>query len=130
MIDGIGGPELLVIKDEKGRGVYAKEKIPSGSIIELCEVILLSKDDTEKIHSTALHDYYFIWDTEKGTSALALGKGSLYNHSETPNAEFILDHDFHMIKFVATDDIEPGEEVRVRYIDRSEKDFKLWFDPN
>lgn len=129
MIDGAGGPELFVIKDDKGRGVYAKQKIPSGATIELCEVILLSKTDTEKIHTTALHDYYFIWDVVSGTSAIALGRGSLYNHSEKPNAEFLLDHEFELIKFHAIEDIQPGEEVCINYIDRSEKEFNLWFDP-
>lgn len=123
------GPELYIIKDEKGRGVYCREKLTKGSLIELCQVILLSSEDTQKIHKTRIHDYYFVWDISAGTSAIALGNGSLYNHSDNPNAEFELDIEFQLIKFTAIKDIEPGEEILVSYINKTEKDFELWFEP-
>ena len=47
--------------------------------------------------------------------ALVLGFGSLYNHSDSPNAVAIRQYDDMVIEFVAIRDIEPGEEITHRY---------------
>ena len=47
-----------------GRGVFTAEFIPSGSIIEICPVLVIPKDEVDVIHETELHDYYFIWGEE------------------------------------------------------------------
>ena len=99
-------PGLYILETEsKGRGVYTSTSIPKGSLIEICPCILLSTSDTQKIHETLLHDYYFLWDTEKKTSVIALGFGSLYNHSRQPNAQFTLNYDDQTIVFVAIEEI-------------------------
>jgi SET domain-containing protein len=72
-----------------------------------------------------LHDYYFQWDGDQ--AAIALGLGSLYNHSEAPNAEFEMDYDFDQIRFAAILDIAAGQEITTDY--RSGKpEMKLWFE--
>ncbi len=124
-------PSLYILEDKnKGRGVFTSEAIESGSIIELCPVIVLSANDTKIIHNTYLHDYYFIWDLEKNISAIALGYGSLYNHSENANAEFITDHESMMIKIMAKRNILANEEICLHYMSEHENTFKLWFDIN
>ncbi|MCA9037137.1 MAG: hypothetical protein KDA91_18500, partial [Planctomycetaceae bacterium] len=71
----------------KGRGVFATQFIPRDTVIEIAPVLVLPAgevlDDT--IESVLSH-YVFEWT--KKTVAVALGYGSLYNHSYTPNARY------------------------------------------
>jgi SET domain-containing protein len=107
-----------------GRGVFTGAEIPAGSTIELAPVILLSAEDRKVIHETHLHDYYFQWDGDR--AAIALGHGSLYNHSDDANAEFELDYDFDHIRFVAVKDIPAGVEITTNYR-TGDPSMKLWF---
>jgi len=121
-------PFLYIIEDEeKGRMVCSSERIEKGSIIELCHVIILNEKDTKIIHETHLHDYYFVWDIVKNTSALALGYGSLYNHDDNNNADFELELIQKVIRIIAIREIEPGEEITLDYRGHKEEGNKLWF---
>jgi len=113
----------------KGRAVHTASVIHAKSIIEICPIIILSKDDTLKIHKTLLHDYYFLWEKEKGSSAIALGYGSLYNHSVTPNAEFQLVYGDNEIHIIALEDIQAGDEITINYLHEKDEKYALWFDP-
>jgi SET domain-containing protein len=110
-----------------GRGVFTAEAIPAGSLIEICPVIVLSKKDCEQIHKTCLYDYYFLWGEEDEACALALGYGSLYNHSFEPNAEYSPDFETDTFEFLALNDISPGEEITVNYNGDPEEQAPLWF---
>jgi len=112
---------------DKGRGVFTTADISSKSVIEICPCIILSTIDTLSIHKTLLHDYYFLWDLETKTSAIALGFGSIYNHSDQPNADFFINKDAMDITFVALKDIPAGEEILINYISLKGTDAKLWF---
>ena len=46
---------------------------------------------------------------------MALGYGSLYNHSFFPNAEYIKVWEERVIRFVALRDIRDGEEITINY---------------
>lgn len=59
-----------------GRGVFTAEFISSGSLIEICPVLVIPKGEVDAIHETELHDYYFIWGEEDEAAAIALGYGS------------------------------------------------------
>ena len=52
---------------------------------------------------------------------LALGVGSLFNHSRNPNLDYRIDHDQLVIKFFAAHDIVHDEELTIFYGN------KLWF---
>ena len=120
-------PHLYLQHDSsKGRCVFTSSEIMQGSIIEICPVIILSKEDTLKIHETLLHDYYFLWNAEE-ESAIALGYGSLYNHSETPNAQFELVYGDNEIHMIAAINIEPGSEITINYMEIKNEKYKLWF---
>lgn len=112
---------------KKGRGVFTAQRIPAGSSIESCPVIILSPEDTHHIHRTRLHDYYFLWG-EDGSSAIALGWGSLYNHSSRPNADYQMDLAHASIDFVAIRNIEPGQEITVSYTEGGIQNTTLWFE--
>lgn len=120
----------VVSTGDKGRGVACVLPIPSGSTIEVCPVILLNTEDTASIHRTHLHDYYFLWDYEKKTSALALGYGSLYNHSSSPNADYELLLDTQEIRFFALQDIEVMDEITINYQTVQLEEYPLWFKNN
>lgn len=122
-------PGLYIVPTEaKGRSVFCVRDILEGSIIEICPVIILNAADTEAIHKTGLHDYYFVWDIEQNTSAIALGYGSLYNHSENPNADFDILPETEEISFFALRDIPAGEEITIDYIASKDEGIKLWFE--
>mgnify|MGYP002138170985 CR=1 FL=1 len=67
-------------------GVFAQESIRAWETIEICPIIILNSQDTKIIDQTHLYNYYFSWEDQ--WSALALGYGSLYNHSYLPNARY------------------------------------------
>jgi SET domain-containing protein len=102
----VGGSEI------HGRGVFAMAAIAAGDIIEVCPVIRVPADQRDLIDKTLLFEYYFDWD---GDAGLALGLGSLYNHSGTPNAEYIKDvlNDLVTIRAVAS--ISRGDEITFTY---------------
>ena len=121
-------PGLYVNSSERGgRGVFSTVQIPKDSLIEICPVIVLSAHDTKIIHKTKLHDYYF--QASQGRSAIVLGYGSIYNHSDHPNAEFKLNLDRQELTISSITLIEPGEEILINYRAGDIK-MKLWFDPH
>ena len=69
----------------KGRGVFARRAIPKGEVFETCPVLV--------VPAAAIEDYSagfgpFVFEWGEGKVALALGFGSLYNHSYRPNARY------------------------------------------
>ena len=97
----------------KGRGVFARTFIPEGTEIERVPVIVFPADEVLNGEAgTVLQRYVFEWG--RGTVALALGFGSVYNHAFTPNARY--DDKGQLTKvFTAIVDIYPGEEITVNY---------------
>ena len=123
-------PGLYILDSEKkGRAVYCLHDIAEGSLIEICPVIVVPPKDTLAIHNSILHDYYFMWDMEAKSSAIALGYGSLYNHSDQPNAEFLIDRTTTEIKIMAIQDVTAGTEITLDYIAAKDEGISLWFDP-
>ncbi|MFN7116155.1 MAG: SET domain-containing protein [Saprospiraceae bacterium] len=110
-----------------GRGVFTSEPIAAGTLIEICPVIILPKEDLPVIHQTYLHDYYFFWGEGEDQCAIALGFGSLYNHAYDANAEYILDLDENTIDFYSVKDIEAGAEITVNYNGFPDDTTPVWF---
>src|ERR1700720_286355 len=56
--------DRLEIRDhpEKGRGVFASQPIPAGTLIEAAPVIIVPAEQCLLLDRTILHDYYFQWD--------------------------------------------------------------------
>ncbi|ACV61693.1 nuclear protein SET [Desulfofarcimen acetoxidans DSM 771] len=116
---------------KKGRGVLAGKKFKRGEIIEQAPVIVIPGSELYSIKSTVLNDYYFIWAKDENnlkTGAIALGCGSLYNHSYKPNATFNKKHKDLIIEFKALSDIEEGEEITINYNGDPEDDAPLYFE--
>ena len=108
------------------KGVFAKKNIRKNEVIEICNLIILNQKDTEIINKTSLYNYYFSWN-DKG-SGIALGNGSLYNHSYEPNAKYVKDFSTNIIIFIALKPIRTGKEILVNYNGDPKKNSKVWFD--
>ena len=122
-------PGLYIAKlKNKGRGVFTAEAISKGSIIEICPIIKIPAHEVDIIHETDLHDYYFVWGEHEEEGAIALGYGSLYNHSYKPKAEYIYDLDENVIEIIALKNIKAGKEITCNYHGDPDCMDELWFD--
>jgi SET domain-containing protein len=112
-----------------GRGVYARCNIKKYEIIERCPVIEVAKYDTSNLGESILVTYFFYFGRRKERSAIALGFGSIYNHSYEPNATYKIKITEKMIDFVAVKDIKKDSEITVNYNFGNPKDKNpLWFE--
>jgi len=93
-----------------GRGVFAACTILKGELIERCPVIIFPEKSERHINKTFLVKYLFKWKGE-AKCCLALGFGSLYNHSITPNSKTRFSYKNQCIDFKATCTIEQGQEI-------------------
>ncbi len=105
----------LGISPGQGRGVFAARDIRSGETLEDAPVIVVPKEDVPALKRTLLFHYYFLWGGHSGEAAICLGFGSIYNHSERPNVEYVRLFERHLIRFRALRDIKEGEELCTNY---------------
>lgn len=124
----IASGRLLVGETQhKGRGVFTTEEIGVGEVIEICPIILLNKEEMEKLEGTILYDYYFLWDENGERAAIALGLGSLYNHSYEPNATYEMHFEENVLIIYALKTIAPGEEIVFNYNGSPDDPERVWF---
>lgn len=110
----------------KGRGIFATAFIAEGTVFEQAPVLVMpAKEVNVEIEDTVLSHYMFAWG--KSTVAVALGFGSLYNHSYTPNACYE-DVSGQMKNYIAIRDIQAGEEVTINYNGDANSTDPVWFD--
>lgn len=67
---------------------------------------------------------HYLYVGRDGGMLLALGVGSLFNHSQQPNLNYTIDHDQLVIRFRAARAIAANEELTITYGSSS----KLWFE--
>lgn len=115
---------IQVAETKTGRGVIATQAFIVDQEIERCPVIVASKQDIDYLKKTILNEYIFEW--EDGC-AVALGFGSLYNHSFTPNAAYEHAYPTRELIFYALREIAPGEEITVDYNGGQITSRPLWF---
>lgn len=108
-----------------GRGVFAREAIAPGTVIEAAPVIVLPAADCPALDRTVIYEYYFHWDGDpdgEGRGALGLGLVTLCNHSNRPCARVDRNYARLTLDLVAIAPIEAGEEVTIDY------GCTLWFE--
>lgn len=108
-------------KGRGGRGVFARRRIAAGRIVERVPVILIP---TEQVYGCSemarmaarISWYVFAWgvDEDRPHVVVALGYGSLYNHSYTPNLTFRCIAPDAM-EFRSSQAIARGEELTINY---------------
>lgn len=114
----------MKVKDTKfkGRGVFSDFEFGKNQIVCRCNVIVLGNKDTKVARDTLLTTYLFDWpsphetlDDDWTSSAIALGVGSLFNHSDEPNLKWEIRRDKLEIVFKTLRPIKKGEEFLFDY---------------
>ncbi len=123
-------PGLFITHSEgRGRGVFSAREIGESDLIEVCPIILIPAKQLPLIDQTVLHDYYFLWPKPEGSACIALGYGSIYNHSFQPNAKIVMDLEKQEIEIQCVKTIEAGTEIFIDYTDgEGQGSGRLWFE--
>jgi SET domain-containing protein len=122
-------PYLFVeMTTERGRGVFTRERIPAGTVIEVSPVIVMQKTDREHLDKTLLHDYIFEWGKLKDKCCMALGLIPIYNHSYKSNCEYFMDFEDDSILIKTVRVVDKDEELTINYNGDWNDGKKLWFD--
>ena len=102
---------MRVVKESpgRGRGVFATKSIPKGTVVEVSPVIVLKGDERGWVFD------HYVYEFGKGREALALGVGSLFNHSKNQNLSVKKKPRQQELIFVARRDIKRGEELTIHY---------------
>lgn len=108
---------------ERGRGVFARQDIAKGEMIEVAPVIIVAEEDVPD-SGGAPDGYLLDWEPEeKGQEhCMPLGYIMLYNHSKDENLYLENDHEAMTITSYALRDIKAGEELMWDY------SCEIWFD--
>lgn len=119
--------QKITVKDtpKMGRGVFASENIKTGEVVEVAPILILQFEDFVDTRWNFLFEYYFWMDDEV---VLALGYGSLYNHSKENNAEYEINIKNKSITFKAKKEIKKGEEIFFNYKGSATSKAPLWFE--
>lgn len=112
----------------RGRGVFATRDFEEGETIEDCPVIEVPEAELPALASTVLSSYFFQWGGTGDEGAVALGYGSLYNHTNDPNAMYVRKRAHKLLSFVALRPIAAGEEITVSYHGGFGQRTKVWFE--
>ena len=111
--------------DGKGRGVVAVRPIARGDVLERAHVVVVPAEQSAHLDRTVLEHYVYDWPDDR--VAVALGHGSLFNHSFRPNARYRRDLEAHLLIFEALSNIAPGDEITVNYNGDPTDRTPLWF---
>ncbi len=108
-----------------GKGVFALKDIKIGEIIEIVPILVMDFQEFIDTKWNKLFGYYFWLDD---FVILALGYGSLYNHSKNPNAKYEVKRADETITFTALRNIKKDEEILFDYSGSSGNKAPLWFE--
>lgn len=97
----------------KGRGVFARKRLTSGELVESSPFIVIPPRDDSRLSDTIVESYWF--EVKGKWSAIGLGFTSLYNHSEEPNATFLVSKKRRTITIKAIKSIKRDEEITINY---------------
>ena len=111
-----------------GRGVFTRERIPSGTVVEISPVIVMSNEDRVHLDKTLLHDYIFEWGKDKDQCCMALGLIPIYNHSYKSNCEYFMDFPDQTVLVKTVRNIEKGTELTINYNGDWNDATRLWFE--
>lgn len=124
----------------KGIGVYTSQDILGGEIIEVCPVLVIPNTDPiygvyvaegagNNQNDSVLDNYYYSWSLyDQEAAAIALGMGSLFNHSYEPNSIYIRDYERNTLTIKAIKDINAHEEITINYNGTPADRSPVWFD--
>jgi SET domain-containing protein len=112
-----------------GRGVFAKCDIKKNEIIEKCPFIDIPEHDMANLGESILVTYFYYFGKNKQKLIIALGFGSIYNHTYKPNAIYKIKYKEGTIDFIALHEIKKDVEITVNYSYANPKATSpLWFE--
>ena len=101
-----------------GYGVFATKFIYPDTVIERSPVIVIdgkvAYDNPVQDDATHLGDYVYDWKDDR-YSAIALGAGSIFNHSFNPNVDWVQDYESNTIVYRSLVAINPGQQLFISY---------------
>src|SRR5437764_15359076 len=96
-----------------GRGVFAVSHIPAGTLLFSDPIVFVPEAQCPK--GSVLDAYVHLWSAVMedglGLNTIALGLGTLLNHSKDPNVVVHFELEPERIDFYALRDIAPGEQL-------------------
>jgi SET domain-containing protein len=102
-----------------GWGVFAKEEIQEGELLEETPFVILFDrgEESNPDKKGMLSDYRFSFPAspEWKHQVMPFGCGGIYNHSGNPNARWEVDEERKTFKFYSIKGISPGEEIFTFY---------------
>ena len=123
--------EVRYISSKKGKGLFAKQNIDEGTIIDIANVVLIPNKDYKRIKKTVLYNYCYTWEDPKlkpeYKNAISLSISQFMNHSYEPNIKYVYDYKNNKIKFITLRDIPKGEELTVNYNGLVDDKSPVWF---
>ncbi len=119
---------VVALSDERGRGIFASEKIPANTVIEISPVLVLSEKDRKLVEKTLLFDYIFEWGDKRKKACIALGYLSLYNHAYNANCDYEMDFSTNLMSIKTVRIIKKGEELFINYNAVADDATPIWFD--
>lgn len=106
---------MLEVKITKnmGRGVFATKNIKKNTVVNISETLVVKKTDIRS--KSILFDYFYELDDDN--FLLAIGFGSLLNHSKNPNIEFktIKKNKRFLLEYRSIRNIKKGEQILFDY---------------
>lgn len=116
--------EIRWIPEIAGRGVFAKEHIVEGTILEKAALVIypakimdmaiyLLQAEGMRSHEFKLDQYVVEWDGDQ--CAVPLGWAAIYNHSDNNNCRFASFDKEDLLAIIAIRDIAAGEQCCVTY---------------
>mmetsp|Transcript_12996 Transcript_12996/g.39353 ORF Transcript_12996/g.39353 Transcript_12996/m.39353 type:complete len:243 (-) Transcript_12996:567-1295(-) len=115
--------ETPYTREVTARGVRAVRPLLQGQLVETAHCIRVPREEYQDHMRSTVLEHYLFHARSNGDMLLALGLGSLFNHSSRPNLDYRVDDRNQVIRFYATRQIEQGEELLIHYGPPS----KLWF---
>jgi SET domain-containing protein len=109
-------PNLYVTRSPiQGYGVFTDSFIPANTIIEECHYVDVCNAEE---NNNACIRHRFCYPMQKPTKyVVCFGKGSVFNHSNEPNAFWYIDFEKDVFVFKTTKNIFANQEVLVYYGD-------------
>jgi SET domain-containing protein len=110
-------PTKIYVKESPihGFGVFALEDINEGEILEECPLSLLNMVRGEFSSCMLDHRFNYPKSDEWTHQAISWGYGSLYNHSNNYNANWMNGENTNTFIFYATKNIKKDEEIFLYY---------------
>jgi SET domain-containing protein len=110
-----------------GLGVFTRKNIVKDETVEIAPLLLIKDDCLFQVKKNNILDDYVFTSPETNAKyyGLALGYGSMYNHSDEPNIDYIFDHENKKMIYKAIKDIEKGSELYISYGNKWWKSRKL-----